>query len=126
MTITFSRYDHKDIQKTVEENTDADAEAWDATLQYGKQNLIIPKLVVKPIEDPELAADEALQPMEIMTDWLELKEVKADDPDAFYYWNTVLEHNNMFRSAVALSPSLEGKDFAYPNKSLTLQFALND
>lgn len=129
VTITFSRYDHEAFQDTVAKGTTT----YDCTMQYDKKNLIIPKLVVRPIEDPEFkkdAEDGALPAVEVTTDQLKLEEVEVIDgaSGTFFYQNTILEYNNKFRSAVALAPAgNESADTpAYPNKSLKLRFALDD
>lgn len=123
VTITFSRYDHEAFQDTVSEETDT----YDLTMQYDKRNLIIPKLIVKPIVDPEFAEEEALPPTEVTTDQLSVINAEAADPEAFYYWNTVIERDGMFKSVVRLSPPRGSeKESAYPNEKLKLQFVLED
>ena len=123
VTLTFSRYDHEAFQDTVPKET----ATYGLTMQYDKKNLIVPRLIVRPVVDPEFAEEEALLPTEVTTDQLSVINIEAADPEAFYYRNTVMERDGMFKSVAALSPPTDDpKEYAYPNEKLKLQYVMED
>lgn len=125
VTITFSRFDHETIPKKMPNVTAASADAWNVTMQYAIKNIIIPRLVVTPIEDPDFGEDQSLQPVELTTDQLSLREMKT--ASAAYYQNTFWLNNNVVRSVVALTPGTgSSTESACPNQSIQLQFQISD
>ena len=125
VTLTFSRDDHQAVQKEVAAGIATTT--CDVTLQVDKKNLIIPRLMVRPILDPEVGEEDTAQRTEVTTDQLLVTSIEAANPTAFFYRNTTMERNGMFRSIVELSPPTnDPKEYVYPDQNLKLRFVMND